>query len=106
NTNRGNLMPNLPHRRLSACVHSALKPITLSGLSISMGLACLPAFAQNSSADASPDEEVVVTGSRIRTRTDGFESPQPVTVVTLDEINLINPASVIEGLADLPQFNG
>lgn len=95
-------MHELSRHGLAVCIRSALKPIVLTGLSTSIGLTGLPAFAQDEGAD----EEVVVTGSRIRTRTDGFESPQPVTVVTLDEINLINPASVIDGLADLPQFNG
>ncbi len=97
-------MTKVTQRRLSACIRRALKPIIISSLSTSVGLTALPAMAQEEGADEF--EEVVVTGSRIRTRTDGFESPQPVTVVTLEEINLINPASVIDGLADLPQFNG
>jgi len=47
-------------------------------------------------------EEVLVTGSRIRTR--GMETPNPVTVVTLDQLNVTAPTTLIEGLAALPQF--
>lgn len=49
-------------------------------------------------------EEVVITGSRIRTS--GMETPNPVTVVTRDEIDIIAPTTMIEGLAELPQFYG
>lgn len=47
-------------------------------------------------------EEVVITGSRIRTN--GMETPNPVTVVTPSEISLTSPTTMIEGLAQLPQF--
>lgn len=50
-------------------------------------------------------EEVTVTGSRIRT-TSGMETPNPVTVVTAEQISLIAPGSLIDGLAELPQFSG
>jgi outer membrane receptor protein involved in Fe transport len=51
---------------------------------------------------AQETEEILVTGSRIRT--DGFESPNPVTVVTPEEWQLTSPATLIEGVAELPQF--
>lgn len=50
-------------------------------------------------------EEIMVTGSRIRT-TSGMETPNPVTVVTMEQISLIAPGSLIDGLAELPQFSG
>ena len=49
-------------------------------------------------------EEVISTGSRIRTS--GMDTPNPVTVVTREEIDLIAPTTLIEGLAELPQFYG
>ncbi len=57
---------------------------------------------------AEPDEEleeVMVTGSRIRT-TSGMETPNPVTVVTAAPRSLPAPGSRIDGLAELPQFSG
>src|SRR5690606_35588343 len=49
-------------------------------------------------------EEVISTGSRIRTS--GMDTPNPVTVVTREEIDIIAPTTLIEGLAELPQFYG
>ena len=54
---------------------------------------------------ATPGEEIVVTGSRIR-QTTGMESPIPVTVVTPAQISVLAPTNLIEGLAELPQFYG
>jgi iron complex outermembrane recepter protein len=47
-------------------------------------------------------DEILVTGSRLRTS--GMDMPNPVTVVTQDEISIIAPTNLIEGLAELPQF--
>ncbi len=49
-------------------------------------------------------EEIRVTGSRIRTS--GMETPTPVTVMTVEEINFASPTTMIEGLAELPMFYG
>jgi outer membrane receptor protein involved in Fe transport len=49
-------------------------------------------------------EEIMVTGSRIRTT--GMETPNPITVVTMEEMDVISPTTMIEGLAELPQFFG
>jgi outer membrane receptor protein involved in Fe transport len=48
------------------------------------------------------EERVVVTGTRLRDT--GMDMPNPVTVVTLDEISITAPTNMIEGLAELPQF--
>ena len=64
-----------------------------------------PVLAQDESSSGEGEftlEEIVVTGSIIRTT--GMETPTPVTVVTLDEVQLLAPTTVIEGLAELPQF--
>ena len=50
---------------------------------------------------ADPQEEIVVTGSRIRL--DGMETPNPVTVVTPEQLNLTSPLTIVEGAAELPQ---
>lgn len=58
-----------------------------------------PAFGQD---DSERLEEITVTGSRIRTT--GMESPNPVTVVTPEELQVLSPTTLIEGLSKLPQF--
>jgi outer membrane receptor protein involved in Fe transport len=60
-------------------------------------------YAQDQSS-APPDDEIIVTGSRLRTS--GIDMPNPVTVVTREEISVIAPTNLVEGLAELPQFYG
>lgn len=55
-------------------------------------------FAQ----EPGPTEAVIVTGSRIATS--GVNTPTPVTVVTADELQAMEPGTIIEGLKQLPQF--
>jgi iron complex outermembrane receptor protein len=64
-----------------------------------LGAAQTAVHAQEVASDA---EEIVVTGSRLRTS--GMDMPNPVTVVTQAEISVIAPTNMIEGLAELPQF--
>ena len=76
---------------------------------ISIMLLGTPAFAQDDSDETNSEdeftlEEIIITGSRIRTS--GMDSPIPVTVVTMDEIEYLSPSTMIEGLAELPQFYG
>ncbi len=49
-------------------------------------------------------EEITVTGSRLRTT--GIDTPTPVTVIVLEDIDVSSPTTVVEGLAELPQFFG
>jgi outer membrane receptor protein involved in Fe transport len=51
-----------------------------------------------------PQDEIIVTGSRLRTS--GMDMPSPVTVVTREEVSIIAPTNLVEGLAELPQFYG
>jgi outer membrane receptor protein involved in Fe transport len=55
-------------------------------------------------AEGPTDEEIIVTGSRLRTS--GMDLPSPVTVVTREEVSIIAPTNLVEGLAELPQFYG
>ncbi len=48
-------------------------------------------------------EEVVVTGSRVIAN--GNDSPTPVTVVTLEDLQSSRPTTVFEGLQELPVFS-
>lgn len=47
-------------------------------------------------------EDVTVTGSVLRTK--GMDMPQPVTVMTVEDLDTLSPTTLIEGLAELPQF--
>ena len=49
-------------------------------------------------------EEVTVTGSRVITN--GNDSPTPVTVVTMEDIQATRPTTIFEGLLDMPAFAG
>ncbi len=63
------------------------------------------ATAQTSSTAGAPEAElteVVVTGSRVITN--GNESPTPVTVVTMEDLQASRPTTVFEGLQELPIF--
>jgi outer membrane receptor protein involved in Fe transport len=57
-------------------------------------------YAQDPAVDTG--DEITVTGSRLRTS--GMDMPNPVTVVTQEEISIIAPTNLIEGLSELPQF--
>lgn len=61
------------------------------------------ALAQQPAASETT-EQITVTGSRVRTS--GMESPNPITVITMEEVSLINPNSLIDALAQMPIFNG
>ena len=76
----------------------ALKKSILA-LSVSAAIAC------SITTQAQDDlEEITVTGSRIR-MTSGMATPVPVTVVTTQELQALNPgASVVEQMGQLPQF--
>lgn len=53
---------------------------------------------------ANPSEDIVVTGTRIKTN--GYEQPTPVTVVTAENLQASSPGTLADGLVKLPQFNG
>jgi outer membrane receptor protein involved in Fe transport len=61
------------------------------------------AAAQTQPAQTEP-EQVVVTGSRIISN--GNDMPTPVTIVSSDELLNSVPKSIMDGLADLPIFDG
>jgi len=67
------------------------------------GLALAQDVAQTAQT-AQADEEIVVTGTRVR-QTSGMSAPTPVTVMSVAELNELNPGSTIaEQLDELPQF--
>jgi iron complex outermembrane recepter protein len=77
----------LDRPRLSACA-LAVAAVLVGGTG----------FAQESD----PLEEVIITGSRIATS--GVNTPTPVTAVTVDELQSMEPGLFIDALKQLPQF--
>ena len=72
----------------------------------SIGTAAVAQAQVQDQAQAAPraDEEIVVTGTRVR-QTTGMAEPTPVTVMSMVELNELNPGSTIaEQLDELPQF--
>lgn len=68
-------------------------------------LAIAPAaMAQQQTADNGPIEQVVVSGSRLVTN--GAQAPTPVTVVSMEQLQLAAPTNVVDGLLQLPVFLG
>jgi outer membrane receptor protein involved in Fe transport len=81
------------------------KPIFSRLSGVFAALFAATAIAQ--SAAPAPNEElaeVMVTGSRVITN--GNDSPTPVTVISVEEMEAIHPSSVADQLNDMPQFSG
>src|SRR5690606_16984710 len=90
---------------MSKSVHPAagIGPCRKSRLPIAIALAIAGAEGTvHAQTEDAAVEEVVVTGSRLRPT--GMDTPNPVTIVTPEEINLLSPTTMVEGLAQLPQF--
>jgi outer membrane receptor protein involved in Fe transport len=87
------------------CTHfNAPKRSKLAIALFASGSVGTAALAQDRAATPQADEEIIVTGSRVR-QTTGMAAPTPVTVMTMTELNELNPGSTIaEQLDELPQF--
>lgn len=77
---------------------TTLQRVLLCGASvIAVGLNAVPALAQ----DATNVETVTVTGSRIQ---NGFQTPTPVTVAPVEQLQNAAPNNLADGLNQLPVF--
>lgn len=90
-------------------VAAGLSPCRKTNLSVAIMLALggtQIAQAQDAAQqEAAGEQEIVITtGSRLRDT--GMDMPNPVTVVTREEITLFAPTNMIEGMSELPQFYG
>ncbi len=84
--------------------HSTILRTTAASISLILGLAASPVFAQSAAdgADATEESNIVVTGTRIVR--DGYEAPTPVTVATTEELARVTPTNIPDALNRLPQF--
>lgn len=77
-------------------------------LAAAAGRACLAltvaGTAFGTSAQEAEIEQVTITGSRIARP--GLTSPTPVTAIDRDELDVLGPATLMDGLDALPQFLG
>lgn len=87
-----------------------LRHLLCCGASVA-ALWAAPAWAQDAAeatteaAEAEqPATPIVVTGSRLRT--DGTQTPIPVTVVGAEALNAMGAGGLIDGISQLPQFFG
>ncbi len=83
------------------CVRAPARGFAATSVACAVSLVLMSAAAQ-----AAEDEslaEVQITGSRIQ-QTSGFETPTPVTTVTSEELDKLEPGQIIDSLADLPVF--
>jgi outer membrane receptor protein involved in Fe transport len=97
------------NKKQAATVLGPARKSTLSvAIMLALGGVQTVANAQDDSEDGQEapgaQEVVVTTGTRLRDT--GMDMPNPVTVVTREEISIIAPTNMIEGLAELPQFYG
>jgi iron complex outermembrane receptor protein len=87
--------------RGSAAVRRFVHLAVAAGILTATGF---PAWAQESNNDPPPQEEVTVTGTRIRQVT-GMQTPVPVTTLTTSDLAALNPgASIGDQLDRLPQM--
>lgn len=75
-----------------------------AGTALSMLVSMNPAYAQSAdaAAEATSNDEIVVTGSRIQRS--GFDAPTPTTIIGEAELALGNRPSIAQVLNDTPQF--
>ena len=72
----------------------------VSWLTLAMGS---QAFSQEAAASPAAVEEIVVTGSRIQSSST-FSTPTPVTMVTAEQLQTAAPATLADGLRQLPSI--
>jgi len=89
------------HNKLSAAVRTALYAGTSAGV---LAGVTLPQLAQAQSTEPTAQDEIIVTGSRIR-RPD-LETASPVSVVTADEMRLTGITDVGDLLQRMPSMSG
>lgn len=73
----------------------------VSSTAMVLVLASAPAYGQ---AQAEDPDDIVVTGTRIRS--DGSASPVPLTVVSTAQLETTTPSTIADGLNKLPVFQG
>ena len=90
------------HGDEAADSHSATRPAQTESSGPNAGARKRAARKSKSGAAASPEDEVVVTGSRLAMT--GMNSPTPVTVLSAQQLRQIKPGPLIEALDEMPQF--
>jgi len=82
-----------------------LRTMLSCGVSIAvLGMGATSAFAQTEGAPVQ-ESAIVVTGSRLMMQT-GMDTPVPITAVQAEELEAMDPTSLINSVSQLPQFYG
>ena len=86
-------------------VRASVLAASASAAVLALGATTVQAQDESESGDqGTTSEQIVVTGSRLRT--DGMQAPTPVTAVSANELNAMAAGNLIEGVGLLPQFSG
>ncbi len=95
-------MQSTRSREVSACLaHEARRSRSFHSFALALAVTGIQFGAHAQTTENAP-EEIVITGSRVRLN--GMETANPVTVVTPEQLRLTSPTTMVEGLAQLPQF--
>jgi outer membrane receptor protein involved in Fe transport len=68
-----------------------------------LAAAATQALAQEAPKPADEVQQVTVTGSRIQ-QMSGMNTPTPVTAISMDDLKVMAPTTLVDALAQLPQF--
>jgi len=84
----------------------SLRRCVVLSLALQSAVFVMDSHAQEQSTAAPPQEEVVVTGTRIQ-RSEGYEAPTPLTVLSQEQLfGQSANSSVRESLSQMPVFSG
>jgi len=81
------------------CIRTAVRAALASFITVS----ATQALAQEAPKAANEVEEVTVTGSRIQ-QVSGMNTPTPVTAIGINDLKVMAPTTLVDALAQLPQF--
>lgn len=92
----------MPAKPTSICTNRSLLAAAISGAIL--GTMATGVQAQASSDDGAEIEQILITGSRIAR--DGYDMPNPVSVLNAEDIDAEAPGSVAEFAMTLPSIQG
>jgi outer membrane receptor protein involved in Fe transport len=81
------------------CIRTAVR----TALASVLAAAATQALAQEAPQPAAEVQEVTVTGSRIQ-QVSGMNTPTPVTAIGISDLKVMAPTTLVDALAQLPQF--
>src|SRR5512139_4003404 len=81
----------------------SIRTAVRTALASAMVAAATQVLAQEAPQSAAQVQEVTVTGSRIQ-QVSGMNTPTPVTAIGISDLKVMAPTTLVDALAQLPQF--